>query len=353
VVLVRMAFARGEVDLKIVFDAEERIAGLFVVPPTDEHAYEPPAYARLDAIEEREITIGADPWRLPGTLTLPREGRPTPALVLIHGSGPHDRDQTLGPNKPFRDLALGLASRGVAVLRFEKRTKHHGAALQAKVGERITLDHESVEDALAAVELLKSTGEVDRNRIFVLGHSAGGTAIPRIARRGPSIRGFVIMAGSTQPLEDIVYRQMEYIAKLDGKLGEKEQAILAQVKAQVARVKTLTTESRIAASELPLGIPSAYWLDLAAHPPEKEIAGEKRPVLVLHGERDYQVTQADLDGWKLGLRNSSAATFKSYPKLNHLLMEGAGKSTPAEYQTPSHVAPYVIDDISAWVRSQH
>ncbi|HZO14675.1 MAG TPA: alpha/beta fold hydrolase, partial [Polyangiaceae bacterium] len=235
VVLVRMAFARGEVDLKIVFDAEERIAGLFVVPPTDEHAYEPPAYARLDAIEEREITIGADPWRLPGTLTLPREGRPTPALVLIHGSGPHDRDQTLGPNKPFRDLALGLASRGVAVLRFEKRTKHHGAALQAKVGERITLDHESVEDALAAVELLKSTGEVDRNRIFVLGHSAGGTAIPRIARRGPSIRGFVIMAGSTQPLEDIVYRQMEYIAKLDGKLGEKEQAILAQVKAQVAR----------------------------------------------------------------------------------------------------------------------
>jgi hypothetical protein len=348
IVRVRIAFERSPVELKLVFDAEERISGLFVEPASEPGSGSPP-YARADAFEEHEVTVGSGRWALPGTLSLPKAGRPCPAVVLVHGSGPNDRDETVGANKPFRDLAHGLASRNIAVLRYEKRTRQHGAALVQELGESLTLEQETVDDVLAAATLLRGHDAIDAERIFVLGHSAGGTAMPRIARRDAELRGFVILAGSTEPLEDIVYRQLEYISKLDGTISEREREILARLKAQGERVKELTKESSVAASDLPLGIPVAYWLDLAAHPPTEEIAGEKRPILVLHGDRDYQVSLADFEGWKRALGSSPAASFKRYPKLNHLFIEGEGKSAPTEYQKAGHVPAYVVDDIAAWI----
>jgi dienelactone hydrolase len=312
--------------------------------------YEPPEYAQLDAIEERAVTVGASPWTLPGTLTLPKTHERVPAVVLVHGSGPKDRDGTVGANKPFRDLALGLASHGIAVLRFEKRTKEYAQEVRDRIGDDLTLEKESVEDAIFAVELLQRNDAIDPRRIFVLGHSAGAAAVLR-ARRERAIRGFLVLAGSTQPLEDVVYQQMDYVVRLDGKISARERTILSEVEAQAARVKALTDGSRVSADALPLGIPVAYWLDLRAHPPERELAREKRPIFVLHGERDYQVTSADLAGWRKLLDSAPNRKIKSYPKLNHLFMEGEGKSTPSEYQTPNHVAGYVIDDIAHFIHA--
>ena len=129
VVLVTCQFERKRLDTKVVFDAKGQVTGLFFVPT----ASGPPPYARTNAFREKEFTVGRGEWRLPGTLTLPTAGGgPWPAVVLVHGSGPEDRDETVGANKPFRDLAWGLATKGIAVLRYEKRTKEY----PAQVGRR-------------------------------------------------------------------------------------------------------------------------------------------------------------------------------------------------------------------------
>ena len=224
--------------------------------------------------------MGTGKWSLPGTLTLPRGKGPFPAVVLLHGSGPNDRDETIGPNKPFRDLAWGLASRGIAVLRYEKRTKQHRAEIAAMV-DKLTVEEETVMDALAAVSLLRNTPEIDKSRIFVLGHSLGGMLIPRIGLRDRDIAGFVIMAGSSRPFEDILYEQYEYIFNLDNKLTDYEKKHLKQVKVQVEMVKSSKLTKDTSSTLLPLGIPASYWLDLRNYDPAKEAVKLTGPILIL------------------------------------------------------------------------
>ena len=312
------------------------------------------------AFDERELAVAPDPARdepgLDATLTLPRSdpsdaeapARRPPVVVLVPGSTPRDRDETVGPNKPFCDLAWGLAARGIAVLRYQ----HHRAAGAAQPeAERAdaTLDQEAVNDALAAVRAARGLGEIDSRRIVVLGHSLGGTAVPRIARRDAQVAGFVVMAGATRPLEDVLLGQLRYVAELDGTVSEREHAVLDKLAAEVARVKTLTANSTLAPSELPLGHPVAYWLDLQAKPARELLRDERRPFLVLHAARDYQVTADDLRGWRQALAADPRASYREYPALNHLFMAGEGPSTPSEYTQPGHVAAEVIGDIADWV----
>ena len=124
-------FEKTKLDVKVVSNRSGQITGLFFVPTKSAEKYQRPPYAKPAALQEREVQVGVGEWALPGTLTMPVGDGPFPAVVLVHGSGPNDRDETIGPSKPFCDLACGLASRGVAVLRYEKRTKQHVAKLAA------------------------------------------------------------------------------------------------------------------------------------------------------------------------------------------------------------------------------
>jgi dienelactone hydrolase len=266
-------------------------------------------------------------------------------VVLLHGSGPHDRDETIGPNKPLRDLAWGLASQGVAVLRYEKRTREHGHRWKPTM----TFREETVDDALAAVALLRQRPEVDGRRVFVLGHSLGALAAPEVGRRDPALAGLIVMAGNTRPLEDLVLEQITYIRSLTPSEDDKEE--LEKLRKQVARVKDRGLTAETPASELPLKAPAAYWLALRDYDPAATAARLKVPMLVLQGERDYQVTMADFDGWKKALAGRSNVRLKSYPKLNHLFMEGEGKAKPEEYQKAGHVSREVVDDVAAWVKA--
>jgi uncharacterized protein len=145
---------------------------------------------------------------------------PVPAAVLVHGSGPGDRDATGGQIKQFKDLALGLGSRRIAVLRYDKRTKVHAQLLRKLTG--LTVKTETIDDAIAAVQLLRSTSAVDPNRIVVLGHSLGGMLVPRIAAAGPPFSGFIVMAGAARPIEQAVVEQARYLAQADGAISAEE-----------------------------------------------------------------------------------------------------------------------------------
>ena len=351
VVFVTLAFERAVLDLRVVYNQAGEVAGLFF-QPTQSTPYPtsaPPAYADADAFGEQEVTVGSGDWALPGTLTLPRGDGPFPAVVLVHGSGPQDRDESAGPNKPFRDLAWGLASRGIAVLRYEKRTKAHAAQFTPELVAGLTVKEETIDDALAAVELLRRTPGIDPDRITVLGHSLGGYLLPRIGAADAGIAGLIVLAGFTRPMEDLVVDQMTYLAGLDGSISAGEQAALDEVAAQVARVKSPELSAATPAEDLPLGMPANYLLDLRGYDPAALAQELGRRMLILQGARDYQVTTVDFEGWKAALGSRPDVEFKLYPDLNHLFMAGKGKSSPAEYETPGNVDEQVIVDIARWI----
>ena len=358
IVLVGCDFDKTSLDARVVFDKAGKITGFQFVPSAAGGArYKDPDYADRSRVEESEVTVGGGEWPLPGTLTRPLGPGPFPGLVLVHGSGPNDRDETLGANKPFKDLALGLATKGVAVLRYEKRTRVHGPRLvgDKELASSLTVKEEVVDDALQAVEVLRGADRVDAGRVFLLGHSLGGYLIPRIAAADVKgeIAGFIIMAGATRPLEDMMVEQVTYILGLAGGGGEEGRKQLEELKAQRDKVKALT-ESDLASGMRIMNAGVCYWLDLRGYNPPEMAKSIERPLLIIQGERDYQVTAAkDFANWKAALGGRTEVTFKLYPKLNHLFIEGQGLSNPGEYTlTAGHVAASVIDDIASWILSR-
>ncbi len=346
-VIITCEFEKAALDIQLVFDQARRIAGLFFAPSKAVDEYTLPGYVRPNVFHEKEVTIGTGEWALTGTLTLPVGNGSFPVVVLVHGSGPQDRDETIGPNKPFRDLALGLASQGIAVLRYEKRTKQH--ALKIASVERLTVNEETIDDALAAVALLRKTEGIDANQIFVLGHSLGGTLIPRIGKADPDIAGFIVLAGLVKSLEDAILEQTTYVFSLDSAISEEEKAKLEETKQLVAKIKNLKPSDADSSAYL-YGAPASYWLDLRGYNPPKMAKELKQPMLILQGERDYQVTMVDFQAWLTALSSRQNVSFRSYPNLNHLFIEGIGKSAPSEYNMPGHVAEVVIDEIADWVK---
>jgi alpha-beta hydrolase superfamily lysophospholipase len=341
-------FERAKIDAQVVFDRDGRIAGLMFRPPSAPAVpYTPPAYATPASYTENELTVGLADWALPATLDMPVGAGPFPALLLVHGSGPNDRDETILGNKPFKDLALGLASRGIAVLRYDKRTKVYPGRLTGAAA--FTVKQEVIDDALAAVKTLRGQPRIDPARVYVLGHSLGGMLIPRIAAGDASLAGVIVMAGAARPLEQAIVEQTEYIANADGKITPQEQTQIDEARKLAAAVRALTAED--AKSPTPIfGAPASYWLDLRGYDAPTAARNVTQPILVLQGERDYQVTMDEFARWKSALAGRSDVTFHSYPSLNHLFISGAGKSLPAEYETSGHVDESVIRDIADWIR---
>ncbi len=356
--VVTCIFEHASLDVNVILNDAGEITSLTATPvgAVEQQAnatYEPPSYAHAERFSEQEVQIGHGEWVLPGTLSIPQGTGPFAGVVLVHGSGPQDRDETLPPNKPFRDLAWGLASQGIAVLRYDKRTKVY-ASLMVKDVDTLTVQEETIDDAVEAVAFLRGWPEIDPQRVFVLGHSLGGFLAPRIGAADPAIRGLVILAGSARPFEDVILDQMTYVLSLSVPDAAVREQQLAALRQQVALVKDPARLATAAPSDLPLNVPAAYWRDLNAYHPEQVAQTLKQPMLFLLGDADYQVTRDDFQIWQNALAGRSDAQFILYPGLSHLFMptEDGKKATPATYAIAGHVAEAVVNEIATWVK-QH
>jgi hypothetical protein len=331
-----------------------QLGGLQLAPPSaaDPIApWEPPEYADPDSFDEHEVSLGSGPLAVAGTICLPRRSGPLPAVVLLAGSGSLDRDETIGRNKPFKDVAWGLATRGVAVVRFDKVTYAHAGEL--KDADRFTLSDEYVPHALAAVGLLRDHPAV--SGIYLLGHSLGGTVAPRIAASEPSVAGLILLAGGAQPLHWVLVRQVRYLASLRPENEAASRPIIEALSEKARRIDSTDLSPSTPVDQLPLGAPASYWLDLRDYDPAALAATLGKPMLILQGGRDYQVTVADdLARWRAALADHADVTIKVYPELNHLFAPGSGPSSPAEYEAAQHVDATVIADVAGWLaRPRH
>jgi pimeloyl-ACP methyl ester carboxylesterase len=295
-------------------------------------------YVDRDAFTAHAATVGEDTrWPLPGTLLVPCRPRQCPAVVLVHGSGPQDRDETIGAVKPFRDIAEGLSSRGVVTLRYDKRTKAH-ALTPAEVP---TATEETVEDAALAVGLVRHHRAVDPTAVFVLGHSQGGTLAGRIAAAAEEpLAGLILAAAAARPLHELAWEQLRYLAEQDWLGAGSARAMLER-----ATVRGGPPQGIL---EL-LGAPPSWITDMQRSDPGVEVAASNLPTLVMQGGRDYQVGRADFDLWRDALA-AKGGRFRWFGDLNHAFVAGKGPSTPLDYQPSGQVvAAEVVEAIVSFV----
>jgi len=295
-------FEKVNMTFVITISSTGQVGGLFLRPPLP------------DPVKPGELAVISGNFKLPATLVVPDEEGPFPAVVLVHGSGPGDQDETVGANKPFKDLAEGLAKHGIASLRYVKRTRQY---LQSNVA---TVKDEVIDDALSAVALVRSQPNIDSQQVYLLGHSMGAYLAPRIAQADSEIAGIIMMAGNVRPILELAREQLQYLNAPPETLQQLESAA-----------------------------PASYWEDLKTYNPVASAQQLKMPILILQGERDYQVTMKEFELWKEGLQGKENVLFQNYPKLNHLFLEGEGKSYPAEYNQPGHIPDYVFTDIADFV----
>lgn len=345
VVVIPLHYEKIELVAELAINADGKVAGFFLKPAPPP----PPAATAVDAsFEERQIMVGYRDKALPGTLAMPESAsaaQPVPGVVLVHGSGPLDRNATIGPNHPFLDIARGLAARGIAVLRYDKR---NFARPQDFADRDYDIDDVAIDDAVAAVATLRGVDSVDAERIFVLGHSLGGMLAPRIALESDKIAGLVLLAAPARTILDILIEQNRRLAAMDGETSDEEKAAIANLVRQVEQVRT---HESVPPADSPMGLPAEYWRSVEAVQPIADAKAAKLPMLLAQGGRDIQVVEADWDLWKKAFADQPDVTMTFYPALNHLGIAGEGPGSLTEYHQPGHVDATLIHDIAEWIHA--
>jgi dienelactone hydrolase len=333
-------FEKDSLAVRVVVDSVNLVGGFWLDQIKRVYHYPPPAYADPKAYTEREVVVrGA--YELPATLSVPNGRGPFPAVLLVHGSGPSDRDQTIAGNKMFRDIAWGLASRGVMVLRYEKRTKLFGAKMNRY---KTTVQEETIDDAIAAIDLLATQPETDTTRIILAGHSLGATLAPEIATKAPAIDGVAMLAPIARPLEVVINDQLRFIASMQDTMSVEERAKLDAELAKVAEIQ----EETLMPTKMLLNMPATYYYDLHRRDQHAYAKSLGKPILIARGTKDYQAPQMDYLLWQDVLAGVPNTAFRTYDDCYHLFIETEATPGPWNYQQEGHVVEALIDDLAAW-----
>lgn len=341
----------ADITYSVVLDTDGLLAG-FTITDVKQIAPESTSDASLFVSEPIVLRAGeADETQ--GLLTLPNGDGPFPAVIMMQGSGASDMNETVFGMTPFRDLAEGLAQKGVASIRYDKYTYAHADLLQAdpELLASFTANGEYIRDAQAALDLLKSDGRI--GDIYLLGHSQGAMLLPRImqALGAENFAGGVLVAGTPLPLWMIQYHQS--LAVIQTLPEADRQAHLAELdaeKARLAEVQAMTDEELKQATFF--GVSAYYQMDQMSVDPAQTAIELQKPLLIVQGGKDWQVTPADgIEAWQAAFGDKLTVTYQLYPDMNHLLfdMQGEPAGDMTDYQPGGAVTQALIDGISSWI----
>ena len=303
-------------------------------------------------IKENIVVGEGTKYPLKGILTLPENASDqVPAVVFVHGSGSSNMDEKVGKLTPFKDLAEGLAELGIASIRYDKRSfAHPFKMLREKV---VTVREETIEDAILATELLRRDSRIDKDNIFIAGHSMGGMLAPRIDAEGGNYKGLILMAGSPRTLGEIMLDQNEEVMR-SGK-----GVLQWYVKTQVVKISAMfegmyeLSDEEAKKKKLGNGTTLYYFKEMGEHPASEYLLKLEKPVMIMQGEKDFQATlEKDFAAYKELLEDKKNITFKVYENLNHLFVNsvyGNIMKAMKEYKVEQHIGKNVIKDLADWI----
>ncbi|WP_276967798.1 DUF3887 domain-containing protein [Chryseobacterium sp.] len=325
-------FEKTKLDVQLTFGENNKLLGFFLVP---HKSFEKPD-------EKTTLKIKSDGIELNGTLLIPPSNNKNKLVIFVHGSGAHDRDETIGENKPFKDIAEYLLANGIASYRYDKRTYSYPETFN----EKSTVEEETINDAVNTALYFKKNADYKDYQIIILGHSQGAYMMPKIAEKS-QVSKYVFMAGNARPLQDLLVEQYKYLHAIDPTKVPAE--AVQEVKTKVAFLNSSQFNISSPSSELPLGQSAAYWKYIKDYNQLNEVKKVKAPMFFAQGGRDYQVTGKDFNLWKETLKNDKTAVFKFYPALSHLFIAGSGKPSPKDYETKGKVDEHFLKDLADFI----
>jgi alpha-beta hydrolase superfamily lysophospholipase len=339
----KISFVKKSFLFKLTINKSNQVAGIFFA--NTKVNYAPPAYINTLNFYEVKLPVPTKGIVSEGMLSIPRGAGPFPLVIILGGSGPTDKDASMGPNKPYKDLAWAIAAKGIAVYRFDKRTANAGNVKGAK---HFTMHQEYVLDLQNIINKLAKDARINKKQIYIMGHSQGGYMLPYFAKTCKGIKGFIGLAANYQTIVEIIPAQLNYLGAL-----QKDSASQVAIKNLVARANYTQAnlyDKTVVKDSLFPGI----TIDFARHMDINKPANiaqvlMKKPVLFIQGKRDYQVPPTELESWKTKLNGACCIKYVLFDKLNHLMVEGEGASTPTEYNLPNHVPEYVADEVVNWI----
>lgn len=339
----------GDQSCKLRFEIDnKKIVAFNMKAESVIDGWTPPDYADKADYKVYPELIPGNGYGLTGEFVRPVGENQDKVVIMIHGSGPSNRDEAIRGNRPFRDLAYGLAAQGISSIRFEKNTYLFGQELASV--QDLTIWNETGQDVVSVVEYLKKFKSVESENIILLGHSQGAMMIPRICD-SIDVGAAIMIAGNARPVYELVYDQTKFLLRENG-LDDAEKRRLNMLKDQIKNLDKLSDMHPDSVDfALPFGLPAEYWKDLLEYDQQACAKNMDIPVFLIQGEGDYQVTMKDFRKFRRALRRSDSDwKAKSYEKINHLLFKNEGEPSSEEYTRNENVDTVLIDDISSWIK---
>jgi len=299
----------------------------------------------------REVTIEPNAFiRLPGSLFLPNGNKKSPIVILVHGSGPNDRNCSGGRNKVYLDMALQLVQKGISVLIYDKRTYVYQFNNPFPM-DSMDYYSETIDDAVEAFNTAKKIKEIDTNKIFIAGHSQGGLCAPLIAKKCKGLKGLILLAAPGRSLLEILPEQLDYVNSLQTKNKEESEKVTNAIKWQVknALKPDLNLKSK---TMLPFGGKPKYWLMDRNYKVLEEAKTLTLPIILLQGGRDYNVTKKDYDLWVNAMAGKNNFRTFWFENLDHSFFEGRGKGKPEDVDLPNHASKSITNKIAEFVNGK-
>lgn len=344
-VTVEGKFENEDQNFILGFNKAEKLVGLYMPPKLA--TYTLPSYADTTKYQEKSVYLETKGHQLAAVVTIPKNASNFPIVVLVHGSGPSDMDQTIGANKPFKDMAIGLAAKGIGSVRYVKRTLLYAN----EFSKAFTVKEEVTDDAVAAVALAKTVKGADQKNVYLFGHSLGGMLAPQLATLAPDLNGIILAAAPARKLTDIIIEQNKYFFDLSKDTTAAGKKQMDEILSTVEKSK-LTQLGNMKADSIIIGLPASYWINLNNYDQIATAKKLNKRMLVVQGGNDFQVSQKDFNLWDAALNKKKNVSLKFYPELNHLLTVQTEKGTTAQYQNPANVSEKLIEDVALWIKGQ-